>query len=182
MALTELLASSFAFAAVLGSTPTSWSQPASVSLASASRLADRTVLAGDAANDGQEHADADREDARAGRSPRRAPVGRRGASSESTSGEVTAAMTPAAISGITMVCVSASSEMMAAPRSTKPTSSQAVMPPSRSQSGAAHTPLSSRGSISKYCSAGAGASPSSASSPPRGASAVPGCLDSWAPP
>ena len=73
-----------------------------------------------------------------------------------TSGEATAAMIEAVITGITIVCVSASSVTSATASSAIPTSSQDMIPMSRSQPGARKTPVSSAGSISMRSSAAAG--------------------------
>ena len=67
-------------------------------------------------------------------------------SSRAISGEVTAATTVAASTGITIVRVSARSPTTAATNSVTPTASHAVGPNSRNQAGAASSPASPCGS------------------------------------
>ena len=74
--------------------------------------------------------------------------------SRPTSGLATAATTPAASSGMTIVCASDSSQTSPTIRRMTPTSSHDSSPSSRSQLGAETTPVSSAASISKVSSAG----------------------------
>ena len=89
-------------------------------------------------------------------SSRIAPSGRgtRWRSSQLISGAATAAITPAAITGTTITFVSASSQTDPTRNSPTPTSSHAVKPTSRSQRGAARTPVSAAASMLMYSSAG----------------------------
>jgi hypothetical protein len=74
------------------------------------------------------------------------PRGTRWSLSQRTSGEATAAVTAAAMSGATIVWVSVSSQMSATTNSVTPTASHDDRPRSRSQRGASKSPLRSRGS------------------------------------
>ena len=73
------------------------------------------------------------------RSPAAAARGSRPRDSRRTTGEATAATTPAVSTGITIVSVSASSHTAPTSSSVTPTSSHEVMPRSRSHPGAAWT-------------------------------------------
>ena len=148
---TDLLASSLAFMAVCGSTPMSWSQPAISSLASPSweviELSSFVIPARIARNIPSPAATRPSmtTNAPSARGRPRLFILR-------TSGEATAATTAAVMTGRTITCVNAISQMAPTRKTPTPTSSHAVKPTSRSQVGAAKTPVSSLGSISTYWS------------------------------
>src|SRR5436190_14900973 len=80
--------------------------------------------------------------------------------SQATRGEATEATTPAVITGVTMTSVSVRTHTIPTRSAVTPTNSHAVSPMSRSQEGAAKTPVSSAASISTNSSVSTPGSPS----------------------
>src|SRR4051812_41107983 len=133
-------ASLVAFAAVPGSTPTSVSQLVSVSLADASCarsssnwlvMPPRIAMTTPATTTMRASS----------RSAVPTPRGTPWRSSDLSTGDATAATTAAAITGVTIVCVSVSSQTRATTSTVTPTASHAVWPRSRSQRAGANSPV-----------------------------------------
>ena len=137
-ALADELASFFASLAVPGSTPMSFSHPSIVVLAS-ERCAPRSSVSLVMPPMTTTTTSAARTTPESSRSAAPAARGTRWRASQLTTGEATDAITAAAITGVTIVWVSAMSQTAPTISTPRPTSSHAVRPRSRSQPGAAET-------------------------------------------
>ena len=137
------LASCFAFSAC-ARIDTEVLQPAGELVLGVRQLiADVAALACDARHDHDEDPHAERDDRRAAAARRPGRAGPGGAPARRPAGEATAAITPAAITGRTIVCVSERIQTAPTRNRRTPTSSHAVRPRSRSQPGAARASVRS---------------------------------------